>query len=103
MVYTSRPMRTTFFYVLLLLLYVPRLYAESGTLRGTVQDVHGNAVSNASITLTNSSSDDPKRRVVTTEDGRFSIQAPIGAYSIEIQASSFEVLEERVRIQPGVD
>lgn len=71
----------------------------SGTLRGTVTDVNGALVPNATVVV-KSTETGLERTVVTSGDGLYNVPfLPIGAYIVEISRNDFnKVTRENVRI-----
>jgi iron complex outermembrane receptor protein len=63
--------------------------AGTGTIAGTVLDVSGKPIPNASVSIMNESSGSP-RGVVADQEGKFSAPGlPAGVYTLEVSAPSF--------------
>src|SRR5882757_7936284 len=64
--------------------------SNSGSITGVVHDQNGGAVANASVTVTNTGTNE-KRTVQTDGDGRYEVPAlPTGRYTVEATGSGFQ-------------
>jgi hypothetical protein len=66
--------------------------AATGTLRGTVADSLGSAVSNATVTVTRADSGQI-RSAITGPDGGYKFDLPPGNYRVKFEAPGFKTLE----------
>src|SRR6202162_6383536 len=83
------------FLVLYLLVQVaPPLMAQTatGVVTGTVSDVSGKAVANASVTAT-SIDTEQKQSANTGPDGTYKLELPVGNYRLTFEAAGFKRLE----------
>jgi hypothetical protein len=73
----------------------------TGAITGTVLDQRGGAISGASIVVTNVSTGQKEREVVSTGAGTFNVPSlPPGTYSVEVTATGFSrFLIEKVLVQ----
>ena len=81
--------------ICLLVQFVPSLIAQTaatGTLRGTVADFSGSAVSNATVTVTSADSGQI-RSAITGPDGAYKFELPPGNYRVKFEAQGFKTLE----------
>ena len=75
------------------------LAAQSGTVRGTVQDSAGQAVSNATVTV-----DGTGLRYATATSGSYEIRGvPTGTYTVRVRAIGFQAAGVQVTIAAGGD
>lgn len=75
--------------------FAPSLIAQTvatGTLRGTVADSLGSAVSNATVTVTRADGGQI-RDAVTGPDGAYKFDLPAGNYRVKFEAPGFKTLE----------
>lgn len=86
--------------VMCLLLVTPAAFAQAfGSVNGTVRDQRGDAVARATITLTNTGTN-ATRTVTASKDGVFQLaQVLPGTYELQVEASGFKSIVQRVVVQ----
>jgi hypothetical protein len=73
---------------------------QSGAISGAITDPSGAVISGATVTVTNTATNNVERTVVTTGDGLFSATLlPPGEYSINVKAANFKTLTRKVTVQ----
>ena len=75
----------------------------SATLSGTVMDMSGGAVADASVTLTNEASGD-KRNTMSNSEGYFTFAAvPPAAYTVRVEKAGFKIWEAKSVVLNSAD
>jgi hypothetical protein len=76
--------------------------AQKVVLKGTIADESGAVISNTKVTATNS--ERKAFQALTNEDGVFQLELLSGVYSIEFEATGFQVYKiEKYKIAPLVN
>ncbi len=76
--------------ILLLIVVAPSALAQTATVRGTVTDPQGQAIVNASVTLTNREKNFTRKQTTNADGGYVFSAIPPGTYSFEVEASGFK-------------
>jgi len=89
-------MRTKLTYTILLLLWLPALlFGQTRvTLSGRVTDTKGNALATAGVAVMNTS-----LGTYTDDDGRYSLQIPVGKSMVVVQLLGYETVQREVNLQ----
>ncbi len=76
---------------------------ENAHVDGTIADVSGGAIANATVTLSATSAPADRRNAESSAEGRFSFDAPPGRYRLTITHPSFENYSEEIDLAAGAN
>ncbi len=83
--------------------------ADSGTLKGTVVDPTGAVVGGALVIIEHWDFDPvtrhmtarPEAPMYTDQDGRFSVELPVGDYDVLVSTAVFSPIAKKIRVKTG--
>ncbi len=98
-----RRLEAVCFLVAVLLLLASTAFAQTGlgTVTGTVRDSQKAVIRDASVTLTNTSTNITRKSVTNGEGIYVFVSVPLGQYTLVVESSGFKKWESQLQVQVG--